>query len=163
MKYTEEGMYVGPASHGLGVFSLRAFRRDELIGPIEGTVMEEPSYESQYCMEVDRVAMEPVAPFRYLNHSCRPNCALVELEVDFADGVAGVTKLWLETLAEIAAGEEMTIEYNWPADAAIPCGCGSPNCRGWIVAAEEREQIEDKRGEDKRGTFYFSEGTHDTP
>jgi hypothetical protein len=40
-------------------------------------------------------------------------------------------------LRTIEPGEELTIDYAWPAEAAIPCACGAAGCRCWIVAAEE--------------------------
>ncbi len=138
MEYTKEGVRVGPADYGLGVFCSRAFRDHQLIGPIRGTVMEAPDYESDYCMELGNLALEPAPPFCYLNHSCHPNCELVEMDVEYADGTSGGARLFLETLTEIAPGEQMTIDYHWPAEAAIPCGCGCADCRGWIVAAEQR-------------------------
>jgi uncharacterized protein len=142
MQYIEEGVRVGPAAYGLGVYSTKPFRPQELIGPISGTVMEDPKYESDYCMELgERLALEPSPPFRYLNHSCRPNCELVELEERLADGTHGNPRLWLEVLTEIAPGEQMTIDYNWPAEVAIPCRCGSADCRQWIVAEEELHAV----------------------
>jgi hypothetical protein len=130
----------------MGVFSLKQFRAHEMIGPIRGTVMEDPDYESDYCMELgENMALEPAAPFRYLNHSCHPNCELVEAEARDVDDATEVPKLWLEVLSEIAPGEQMTIDYRWPADAAIRCGCGSADCRGWIVAPEQRDQIDPRR------------------
>ena len=86
MKFSKEGVHVAPAQFGLGVFSLRLFRAQELIGPIRGTVMDDPDYESDYCMELgENMALEPAAPFRYLNHSCHPNCELVEAVARVAD------------------------------------------------------------------------------
>ncbi len=138
MDYTREGVRVGPASCGVGVFALKHFRGHELLGPIRGTVMDDPQYESEYCMEAgDGLAFEPAAPFRYLNHSCRPNCALVQLGPADDDASPGRTQLWLETLTEIVPGAQMTIDYGWPAENAVPCRCGSPECRGWIVAAKK--------------------------
>ena len=141
MEYPREGVRVGPVAYGRGVFCARPFRDHQLIGPIRGTVMEDPGYESDYCMELGKSALEPAPPFCYLNHSCHPNCELVELEVECADGTDGGVRLFLETLTEIAPGEQMTIDYCWPAEAATPCGCGCPDCRGWIVAADQRDRV----------------------
>ena len=126
----------------MGVFSLRPLRVHELIGPIKGTVIEDPLYESDYCMEMgDHLVMEPEPPFRYLNHSCHPNCALVEIKVQDTDGTISGPELWLEILTDVNPGEQMTINYSWPAEAAIPCACGCPDCRGWIVANEDRDRV----------------------
>lgn len=142
MDYRDEGVRVGPSPCGLGVFSLRAFEGHELIGPIEGMVMDDPQYESDYCMAIGvHAALEPAAPFRYMNHSCHPNCALVELEIEREDGTIADPELWVETLTAIPPGEQLTIDYGWPAEFAIPCRCGCPDCRGWIVSAADRDRL----------------------
>ena len=86
-------------------------------------------------MELGERTLEPAAPFRFLNHSCQPNCALVldEEEEEAEDGTPAGASLWLEVLREIPAGEQLTIDYGWPAESAIPCKCGAARCRGWIV------------------------------
>lgn len=87
MVFRDEGVRVGPSPNGLGVFSVRSFGQREMLGPIQGTVLDDPLYESNYCMELgDYSVLEPSAPFRYMNHSCHPNCALVELEIEHEDG-----------------------------------------------------------------------------
>jgi hypothetical protein len=136
MDHGMESVRVGPSPHGLGVFSRRALHRRERIGPIEGRVIDDPKYESPFCMAFGRdSALEPAAPLRYLNHSCRPNCALVEIERTWRGRRSA--ELWLEVEADVLPGDQLTIDYGWPAKAAIPCGCGCPECRGWIVAEEE--------------------------
>ena len=139
MEHNEYGVRVGSSPNGLGVFSLREFAANELLGPIEGRVMDDSQYESDYCMELgDHSALEPAPPFRYVNHSCHPNCALIELEQE-EDSES--PRLWLKVETAIAPGEELTIDYAWPADAATPCTCGCPDCRHWIVAADKLDQI----------------------
>lgn len=81
-------------------------------------------------------SLEPTAPFRYLNHSCSPNCELILVQVEYDDGTPSDTEIWVEAGRDIQSGEELTIDYGWPAESAIACDCGSPNCRGWIVAEE---------------------------
>jgi uncharacterized protein len=142
VEYRQQGVRVGPSSHGFGVFSLRSFAVHEVLGPIQGKIIDDPAYESDYCMELgEHSALEPGPPFRYVNHSCHPNCALVEIEEeDRADG-NGSSSLWLEVEAEIAPGEQVTIDYAWPARTATPCTCGCPDCRKWIVAADELDRM----------------------
>lgn len=50
-------------------------------------------------------------------------------------------EIWVETLEDIMLGEELTIDYAWPADRAAKCLCGKPQCRGWIVDPAERELL----------------------
>lgn len=49
----------------------------------------------------------------------------------------------VEALRTIRKGEEITVDYAWPASWAIPCHCGSKNCRGWIVDKNERHLLND--------------------
>lgn len=68
---------------------------------------------------------------RWLNHSCAPNCdAIVE------DG-----RIWIETLRDVARGEELTYDYALVLDephtaaarARFPCRCGAATCRGTML------------------------------
>jgi hypothetical protein len=140
--FREHGVRVGPSANGLGVFSLRAFSVREVIGPIEGQIFHDETHESDYCMELeDDGCIEPDAPFRFLNHSCRPNCSLREYEFKREDGTR-IPELWLAVERDIAPGEQVTIDYGWPAEHAEPCRCGSSACRQWIVAADEVSKLD---------------------
>ncbi len=50
-------------------------------------------------------------------------------------------EIWVESTRDILPGEELTIDYAWPADRASKCLCGSESCRGWIVAPEELHEL----------------------
>lgn len=75
-------------------------------------------------------------PCKYINHSCDPNCEAV-IEED---------RIFIETLRPIKAGEELVYDYQFildePHTAAAkrlyPCYCGSPKCRGTILAKKRR-------------------------
>ena len=125
--YREQGVRVGPSAFGLGVFSLRSFSAREVVGPIEGLIFDGDEYESDYCMALGaNSALEPEAPFRFLNHSCRPNCALLEYEVEYDDGTDG-SELWLAVETDIEPGEQMTIDYAWPARARFLVAAAVPS------------------------------------
>lgn len=70
---------------------------------------------------------------RWINHSCSPNCAAEET----ADG-----RVFIRALRNIHAGEELFYDYGLVVDepytqalkAQYPCWCGSPNCRGTLLA-----------------------------
>jgi hypothetical protein len=129
---------VGRTSVGKGVFASRRYRPDDLIGEIAGELIADPGYTSDYCFDLeDGRQLEPAPPFRFINHSCEPNC-----EFDFSDLADGPDAavqrhvlLW--ALQDIAPGEELRIDYNWSAEGAIPCRCQAPTCRGWIVRASQ--------------------------
>lgn len=126
---------VGDTACGRGVFTRIALRSGQLVAEIRGVVIDDPSYESDYCMDLDDgTTLEPTAPFCYLNHSCDANCAWF-VSWGPADGRrAAVPSVWLEALDDIEAGSELTIDYGWPDIAPIACRCASPHCRGWVVA-----------------------------
>jgi SET domain-containing protein len=68
-------------------------------------------------------------PARYINHSCAPNC-----EAFIIRG-----RIWIYSLREIKAGEELTYNYGFDADTwdEHPCRCGFDRCVGFIV--EEKQ------------------------
>jgi hypothetical protein len=123
---------------GKGVFARMPYRMDSVIGEIHGELIDGPDYGSDYCIDIeDGRLLEPAPPFRFLNHSCEPNC-----EFDFFDLPDETTsaiqrRVFLLALIDIANGDELTIDYNWAADAAIPCRCQAPTCRQWIVRASQ--------------------------
>ena len=59
---------------------------------------------------------------RYLNHSCDPNCGIVE-------------SFSLVTMNPIAEGEELTWDYDMTenSDWAMRCRCGSASCRRLVM------------------------------
>lgn len=72
----------------------------------------------------------------FINHSCQPNC-----ETDEFDG-----RVWILAARDIAAGEELTYDYNLydGEEGAAPCFCGTRQCRGTMYSPEEirRQQRE---------------------
>lgn len=130
---------VAPAAHGDGVYACRAFKRRERIGRVYGEVVStDEGSEYAIGLDDDRL-LEPSPPFRYLNHSCDPNCELLNYTADNAP--AHEYEVYLQTLRPIAIGEQLTIDYAWAADVAIRCDCRSAACRGWIVSADQLHEI----------------------
>ncbi|MDR0871129.1 MAG: hypothetical protein LBN39_10100 [Planctomycetaceae bacterium] len=203
------GVQIGKTPYGLGVFAFAFIPKGTPIGRVPGKIINDPDYGSDYCISAgDGKVLEPGVPFCYINHSCDPNCQLMqythveegeELEIGeltenelnfsnddeesyvdaepleeddecfFGDGGAveitdGETvnpgglpqvssdsdmvpvmdfeddedaEIWVESVRDIMPGEELNIDYAWPADRAVKCLCGSPKCRGWIVDPKE--------------------------
>jgi uncharacterized protein len=75
---------------------------------------------------------------RWINHSCDPNCEAEET----AD-----KRVFIVALRDIRAGEELFFDYGLVVDerytkqlkAEYACHCGSPNCRGTMLAPKRRE------------------------
>ena len=69
---------------------------------------------------------------RFINHSCDPNC----------DAVIEDARIWIETLRDVAVGEELAYDYAYVLDERhtpaakrrFPCRCGAATCRGTILA-----------------------------
>jgi hypothetical protein len=72
-------------------------------------------------------------PAKYINHSCDPNCEAIEEE----DG-----RVFISALRNIAEGAELLYDYAYERTAEhtaedeklYVCRCGSPKCRGTIMA-----------------------------
>ena len=141
MEETVFAVRVGQSKFGLGVFAGQRLRVDDAVGEITGEVIDDPDYGSDFCMDLgNQLSLEPADPFRFLNHSCQPNCEIVQWCSEEGDAEPGA-QLWLHAVREVQSDEELTIDYGWPAEAAIPCDCGAQRCRGWIVNPSEIEQL----------------------
>jgi hypothetical protein len=146
------GVRVGRARVGKGVFTRQHFREDSVIGEIRGELIDDPNYGSDYCMHIgDGYQLEPAAPFRFLNHSCDPNCRFDWINLASTEAIPHGKHVVLIAMRDIRPGEELTIEYNWPAVGAIPCRCQSPMCRGWIVDEDEVETLRELITGNKQG------------
>ena len=133
---------VAPTHVGQGVFAARRLPAGIVIGEIKGEVFDDHPEDPSYCMELPSgKLLEPAAPLRFVNHSCDPNCELFYW-FDEDEGPQE-DRLWLQTIRCIEPGEELSIDYCWPADAAIPCRCGTAACRLWIVDPDERHLLPD--------------------
>lgn len=130
---------IGETPCGKGVFAAVPFRANRPVGRIHGEI-KPPGYRSDYCMGFRDGGIEPDHPYRFVNHSCDPNCELIEWEITNGENGEKVYELWLHTIRGVAAGCELTIDYAWDWRAAIPCLCGSPKCRGWICKPEELDE-----------------------
>lgn len=139
------------AIQGRGAFATRPIRKGERIAEYLGERISWKEADRRY----DDPAMERHHTFlfsvtsrtvidgavggsdaRFINHSCDPNCEAVD------DG----GRIFIEALRGIAAGEELAYDYAYerddthtPEDEALyACHCGSPNCRGTILAPAEK-------------------------
>ena len=141
-KTSADSVIIAESAHGRGLFAAQDFPAGELIGWMEGQTITDESYSSDYCVDLgnDR-GLEPEPPFRYLNHSCDPNCELYLVETDERGNPLSIPRVSVETIRSLSLGEELTIDYGWPAERAIPCGCGADECRGWVVAEEELHML----------------------
>jgi SET domain-containing protein len=103
-----DGVRVGRASAGLGLFATRPYKKGERIIEYFGRTLsaaEEYTSRSKYLFEVsarrtiDGATRENIA--RYINHSCAPNC-----EPEIVRG-----RVFIDAIKNINAGEEFTYDY----------------------------------------------------
>jgi hypothetical protein len=133
--------------HGRGVFAARTIRKGAVIIEYRGerTTWEivqtrpdsDPDHpEHTFIFETSDGAVIDAGrrgnAARWINHSCAPNCKSYEYD----DG-----RVYIEARRKIAAGEELTYDYQLSIDGRITrkvreayaCRCGAPRCRGTIL------------------------------
>ncbi len=71
---------------------------------------------------------------RLINHSCRPNCEA------WVEG----RKIFIHSLTDIAAGDELTFDYGFDVDCYEdhPCRCGKDGCIGYIVGQAQWPELQ---------------------
>jgi SET domain-containing protein len=117
--------------HGWGVFAAEPINKNKRIIDYAGELISnkesdkrEGRYLSKGCIWVFRVnrnwsrdaAVDGNAA-RFINHSCNGNCYVQVID----------RTIWICAAKHIAAGEELTYDYNTEGDKTIPCRC-RPNC-----------------------------------
>ena len=124
-------IFVKRCKIGRGVFSNKRIEADEVVGQVFGDVLyaHEDEYDDAYCIHYaddnkgnERV-LNPLNEFRFLNHSCLPNCRFW-----YPEDREGV---FIATIRTIKKGGQLFINYGNDY-YAIACRCGSNNCRGHI-------------------------------
>ncbi len=127
--------------HGYGLLALKDFKEGDMMADIEGVTWREGEWwDDTYTLRItDAVSFDMVDQTRWMNHSCTANA-----EIDLGLDEKGEPWAKLYAWRDIAAGEEVTFDYEFPAELAVPCTCGSPQCRGWIVREEELHLMKDK-------------------
>lgn len=127
-------IYKTSSIHGRGIFVNKHIRKGEVVCIIKGRQMFKVNQNKHDAMShPDWVGfkkhnwVDPVPPYKYLNHSCEPNTAVKGHRT-------------LVALKPIKNGEEVTIDYSIiEADPRwqMLCGCGSKNCRGIIESIQK--------------------------
>jgi hypothetical protein len=115
---------------GLGVFALVPFFPGQCIRQInvvreitpDTPLREDLGERMDHCDYPDGKVVLLGLPDRHINHSCDPN-AYVRYAKD---------KCYLHARRSIAAGEEITCDYNMniTGGTSWPCHCGASRCRG---------------------------------
>ena len=139
---TAGSVHVARSRTGKGVFAKRRFKPNETIGEILGTLIQDAQYGSDYCFRIgENTCLEPESPFRFINHSCEPNCEFDWFDIVSTGETAPRKRVLLFAMSVIKPDDQLTIDYNWSAAAAIPCRCQAASCRGWVVDINQSENL----------------------
>ena len=133
--------------HGRGVFALQDIAAGEVLVEYTGEIItwqeaqdrhphdpSQPNHTFYFHVDEDHVIDAKFGgnSSRWINHSCNPNC--------YADERDG--RIFITALRNIKAGEELNYDYGLIIEerytpklkAEYPFWCGSPNCRGTLLA-----------------------------
>ena len=134
--------------HGKGVYAVRPIQAGERVLEYKGEIItweealerhphdpEQPNHTFYFHIDDGHVidGGQGGNSSRWINHSCAPNC---EAEADARK------RVFIHALRDIEAGEELFFDYGLVVDgrytaklkAEYACHCGSPNCRGTMLA-----------------------------
>lgn len=138
--------------HGKGVFALQAIAAGTRLIEYKGELIDwpealrrhphdpaQPNHTFYFHVDDGHVIDANVGgnASRWINHACDPNCEAQQLD----DG-----RVFIDALRDIEAGEELFYDYGLVIDERYTaklkkeyaCHCGSPNCRGTMLAPKRR-------------------------
>ena len=136
---------------GMGAFALQRLRKGQRLAEYEGEHITQAEADRRYAeagmrrhhtflfnVDEDDVIDGKHAgnDSRFINHSCEPNC-----EAWNVDG-----RIFIHTLRNIQPGTELTYDYQYERTDAhteedeqfYACRCGTPSCRGTILAPRKK-------------------------
>jgi len=121
--------------HGKGLMATRDIEEGEFLGYVSGPIVEIRNFTKALSKKtLDWIGVgrytwinTDKSIFRYINHSCNPNSALV-------------SKRTVRAIKPIKKGEEVTMDYSLTEAEEgwyINCKCKSKNCRHKILRISE--------------------------
>jgi SET domain-containing protein len=130
--------------HGAGVYTTSCITEGTRILEYTGPRLHAKQTDGMYAeseatylfgMDDGKTVIDGFGMAAFVNHSCHPNCETDEIE----------GRIWIIALHDIAAGEELTYDYNiYDAEPGekCPCYCGAPDCRKTMYSEEEVKRQE---------------------
>ncbi|WP_263384253.1 SET domain-containing protein [Granulicella arctica] len=121
--------------HAAGCYTTRSIKKGDRVCEYDGPRMTKEVADERYADRFvtylfgygdGNMVIDGFGTPMFINHSCAPNC---ETEDDN-------DHIYVLALRDIAAGEELTYEYNLydSDDEEGSCHCGAPNCRGTMFS-----------------------------
>lgn len=141
--------------HGRGVYAARAIKAGERIVEYRGERIswreadrrppsdpDDPNHTFFFSLSDGKTVIDASVggnAARFINHACDPNCESEESD----DG-----RVYIEAVRDIKAGEELNYDYGLIVDERLTpklkkeheCRCGSPKCRGTMLALKPRKK-----------------------
>lgn len=134
-----KGLIIRSSSiHAAGCYATRPFKKGTKVCEYEGPRFTKKVADERYkdrfitylfsCGD-DGMVIDGFGTAMFINHSCDPNC-----ETEEEDG-----HVYIVAIRDIAAGEELTYEYNLfdSDDTEADCYCGAAKCRGTMFSEAE--------------------------
>jgi uncharacterized protein len=134
-----DGLIIRSSSiHAAGCYTTRTVKRGNLVCEYDGPRFTKDEADERYkdrsitylfsCGDQGEV-IDGFGIAMFINHSCDPNCE--------SEDVGG--RVFVKAIRDIAAGEELTYEYNLydSDDAEGDCYCGAKQCRGTMFSEAE--------------------------
>jgi SET domain-containing protein len=124
--------------HAAGCYTMRPLKKGtrvcEYDGPRFTKEVADERYKDRFITYLfscgdNGTVIDGFGTAMFINHSCDPNC-----ETEDEDG-----RIYVVAIRDIAAGEELTYEYNLhdSDDEDGDCYCGAATCRGTMFSADE--------------------------
>ncbi|KAF5401321.1 hypothetical protein PHET_05210 [Paragonimus heterotremus] len=154
------------SERGWGLKTLTPIQEGEFVNEYIGDLIDEEeanrrlrfahenNVTNYYMMKLDSQRIIDAGPkgnlSRFMNHSCDPNLNTQKWTVN------GDNRIGLFAVREIAAGEELTFNYNFVAlgQERLHCRCGASNCVGFLGASTTTNgsHANPRAGDDETGT-----------
>jgi uncharacterized protein len=148
-----DGLIIRSSSiHAAGCYTTRPIKKGKRVCEYDGPRFSKDEADERYqdrditylfsCGD-DKTVIDGFGIAMFINHSCDPNC-----ESDTLDG-----RVFITAIRGIAAGEELTYEYNLydSDDAEQNCYCGAKQCRGTMFSEDElKRRAKKARAEAKK-------------
>jgi SET domain-containing protein len=135
-----DGLIIRSSSiHAAGCYTTRAIKKGARVCEYDGPRFMKDEADERYqdrditylfsCGEDQEMVIDGFGTAMFINHSCDPNC-----ESENQEG-----RIFVVAIRNIAAGEELTYEYNLydSDDDNADCYCGAKKCRGTMFSEEE--------------------------
>jgi len=134
-----DGLVIRSSSiHAAGCYTTRPFRKGARVCEYDGPRFPKAEADARYkdrfitylfgCGD-EGLVIDGFGTAMFINHSCDPNC-----ETEDVNG-----RIFVMAIRNIAAGEELTYEYNLydSDDEDGACYCGAAKCRGTMFSEAE--------------------------